>query len=205
MLVILGKVFTVCYDDQAAGRADNILRGKNNRLMVDGRNYVVIQVTVDNEDVTVGDEVDNEDVTVADDDDSNDSYNQDNVKNMDDQAVKCKGQQSIKSYFRAEKRRTITKKMTSLETMTKPRTSDVVTSDEGRRQMIMVGNDVEALFPSMTDKNTGTAVCKQVKKSPMVVKGADYMEMTRYIDICVVTCLRWRISYPGEGKLEKEE
>ena len=59
-------------------------------------------------------------------------------------------------------------------------TSDVVTSDQGRKKLILVGNDVEALFPSMTDKNTGSDVGKQVQKSPLVVKGADYMEMARY-------------------------
>ena len=59
-------------------------------------------------------------------------------------------------------------------------TSDVVTTDEGRKRMIMIGNDVEALFPSMTDRNTGSAVGAQVMKSTLVVKGADYMEMARY-------------------------
>ena len=146
-----------------------LLEGKNNRIIIDGKNYIVIDMTVDNEDVTVGDE-----------DDHIDSYDQDSMEDTDDQPMKCKGQQSIKSYFRVRKGQTTTKMMTHVQTKTKLRTSGVVTSDEGRKKMIMVGNDVEALFPSMTDKNTGTAVCNQVIKSPLVIKGADYMEMARY-------------------------
>ena len=100
-LVLMGKVFTVSYDEQAAKRAVNMLEGKNNRIIIDGKNYIVIDMTVDNEDVTVGDE-----------DDHIDSYDQDSVEDTDDQPMKCKGQQSIKSYFRVRKGQTKNKMMT---------------------------------------------------------------------------------------------
>ena len=54
-------------------------------------------------------------------------------------------------------------------------TSDVVTSYKGRKRLIMVGDKVKAFFLSMID-----VMGKQVLKSPLVVKGADYMEMASY-------------------------
>ena len=61
------------------------------------------------------------------------------------------------------------------------KTSDIVTSDEGRKRLIVVGNDVVWLFPTMKEVNTGRAVGRQVFKSPMVVRGVDYMEVCRYV------------------------
>ena len=59
-------------------------------------------------------------------------------------------------------------------------TSEVVTSDEGRKKMIMIANDVVGLFPSMKKKNTGIACEKQVMKSPIIMKGVKYREVARY-------------------------
>ena len=37
------------------------------------------------------------------------------------------------------------------------KTSDIVTSEEGRRNLIVVGNDMVGLFPAMKEVNTGRA------------------------------------------------
>ena len=77
------------------------------------------------------------------------------------------------------------------------RTSDIVTSDAGRRKLILVGSDVVGLFPAMKEVNTGRAVGKQVQKSPLAVKGVDYKEMVD-ADTYVGTCLRLKMYYLGE-------
>ena len=48
-------------------------------------------------------------------------------------------------------------------------TSDIVTSDEVRKSLIMVANDVFGLFPAMKEANTGKSVEKHVLHSPIVV------------------------------------
>ena len=94
----------------------------------------------------------------------------------------------IKAYFRAEKAPNTCddrgmkgrhghgagNNMVDIPTL---RTSDIVTSEERRRKLIVVGNDVVGLFPAMKEVNTGRAVGRQVFNSPMVVRGLDYMEV----------------------------
>ena len=63
-----------------------------------------------------------------------------------------------------------------------------MTSDEGREELILVGSDVIGLFPAMKELNTGRAVGRQVFKSPLVVKGMDYKEVTRYVSGCRNLC-----------------
>ena len=48
--------------------------------------------------------------------------------------------------------------MKTMNEMKNWKTSDIVTSDEGRRRLIMLGSDVIALFPSMKEVSTGRAV-----------------------------------------------
>ena len=73
------------------------------------------------------------------------------------------------------------KDICNMEGRSSLKTSDIVTSDEGRKRLIVVGNDVVGLFPAMKEVNTGRAVGRQVFKSPMVVRGLDYMEVCRYV------------------------
>ena len=47
------------------------------------------------------------------------------------------------------------------------KTSDIVTSEAGRKKLIMLGCDVVGLFPAMKEVNTGRGVANQVRKSPM--------------------------------------
>ena len=60
------------------------------------------------------------------------------------------------------------------------KTSDIVTSEAGRKKLIMLGCDVVGLFPAMKEVNTGRGVANQVRKSPMRTRGVDYMEVARY-------------------------
>ena len=78
---------------------------------------------------------------------------------------------------------------------------DRVTSDEGYRRVIIVGNDVVSLFPNLMEENTGRIAGEKVLESEMIVEGADYMEIARYVsgnrDLCgdlseVERVLPWR-------------
>ena len=46
-LVLMGKVFKVSYSDQAAKKIANKLEGKNNRIILNEKSYIVIVMTVD--------------------------------------------------------------------------------------------------------------------------------------------------------------
>ena len=80
----------------------------------------------------------------------------------------------MKSYFKVTDRQTQSESCWQDEAPNY-RTSDTVTSDEGRKKVILVGSDFVGLFPSMKEVNTGRAVGKKVHKSPCVVK------VTRYV------------------------
>ena len=73
------------------------------------------------------------------------------------------GQQSVKSYFKVMDRQTQPKSCFRDGTEDL-RTNDTVTSDEGRKRLIVLGSDVVGLFPAMKEVNTGKAVGKQVLK-----------------------------------------
>ena len=79
-----------------------------------------------------------------------------------------------------------------------------MTSDEGRKKLILVGSDVVGLFPPMQEVNTGRAVGKQVLKSPLVVKGVDYKEVTRYVSGNRNLCGDLSEVENGEGRWAKE-
>jgi hypothetical protein len=84
--------------------------------------------------------------------------------------------------------------------------SDTVTSTEGRRRLILIGNDVVGLFPALKEQRTGRIAGEMVEKSEMVVEGADYTEMARYCagnrHLCsslkeVERLLPWRVKKRG--------
>ena len=52
--------------------------------------------------------------------------------------------------------------------------------DEKERELYILGSDVVALFPSMTDVKTGRIAREQAVKSNMEIEGMDYQEMARY-------------------------
>ena len=91
------------------------------------------------------------------------------------------GQQRIKSYFKVRKAKAEPEGERPKDEHDNLKTSDIVVTDEGRKQLIAIGNDVVGLFPSMKEVNTGRAVGRQVFKSPMTVMGLDYKEITRYV------------------------
>ena len=112
---------------------------------------------------------------------------------------KLPGQQSIKSYFRVEKAqkqgdgysmedRHRQRDGCNMEDRPSLKTSDIVTSDEGRKRLTVVGNDVVRLFPAMKEVSTGRAVGRQVFKSPMVGRGLDYLEVCRYVAGSIKLC-----------------
>ena len=90
------------------------------------------------------------------------------------------GQQSVKAYFKVTDRQSQAESYFTGGSQNF-RTSDIVTSDEGRKKLFVVERDVVGLFPEMKEVNTGRAVAKQVLKSPLVVKGVEYEEVTRYV------------------------
>ena len=45
----------------------------------------------------------------------------------------------------------------------------------------VLGNDVVALFPSITSRKTGVIVRKRVEKSPLKIEGFNYKRGARYI------------------------
>jgi hypothetical protein len=55
-----------------------------------------------------------------------------------------------------------------------------VTSEAGRRKVILIGNDVVGLFPSMKEEKTGQVVGEMVEISEMEIEGVDYKEVARY-------------------------
>ena len=100
------------------------------------------------------------------------------TKKQEHKKQKLPGQQSIKAYFQVEKApnpcddcgmegRHGQEAGYNMEDIPNLKTSDIVTSEEGRRKLIVVGNDVVGLFPAMKEVNTGRAVGRQVFKSPM--------------------------------------
>ena len=48
-------------------------------------------------------------------------------------------------------------------------------------ELIVLGNDVIALFPSLTSKRTGQIIREQVLKSKMKYEGFDFKEIRRYV------------------------
>ena len=57
--------------------------------------------------------------------------------------------------------------------------SEVVFSEENRRILVVVGNDVVALFPSMKENSTGEAVATQGLKGDMKHIAFDYRDCSR--------------------------
>ena len=89
------------------------------------------------------------------------------------------GQQSILRYMRREEK--MKPEMEEIDPeIAKLKTSDIITTAEGKRRLIVIGSDVVALFPSLTDVETGKDCEQQVLKSPIKIDGADYFEMARY-------------------------
>ena len=87
--------------------------------------------------------------------------------------------------------------------------SEIVTYEEGNRKLVVVGNDVVGLFPSMLDRGTGSTVAKQAMKNNMQTEGFEYMEMARYAainrDLCgdlseVENILPWRTNWGKGGR-----
>ena len=126
-------------------------------------------------------------------------------------STKLLGQQSITSYFKCTKRQ---EKVETKETDNEElphRTSDNVTSEESRRKLMLLGSDVVGLFPAMKEVRTGESVASQVRKSPLITRGADYKEIARYCACCRKLCgdlseveniLPWRRKY-GKGNETK--
>ena len=87
--------------------------------------------------------------------------------------------------------------------------SEIVTSEEGNRKLIVVGNDVIALFPSMREARAGGTVSAQAVQNTMLNKGLDYMEMARYCAVNPHLCgdlsevqnlLPWRTNWGKGGR-----
>jgi hypothetical protein len=97
--------------------------------------------------------------------------------------VSIRGQQSIKNYFSKidESDRQVQQESCFTDNPENLRTSDIVTSEEGRKRLMMVANDFVGLFPAMKEINTGKAVEKQVLNSRIVVKGVKFREVARYV------------------------
>ena len=97
--------------------------------------------------------------------------------------VIIRGQQSIKNYFtRIEgSDRQDQQQSCYTDSPDNLKTSATVTSEEGRKSLIMVANNVVGLFPAMKEANTGKSVEKQVLHSPIVVKGVKFREVARYV------------------------
>ena len=89
------------------------------------------------------------------------------------------GQQCITTYFKSTKRleNGLENGMESAKMDSGNnenwKTSDIVTSEEGKKRLIMLGSDVVALFPNMKEINTGRAVSNQIRKSPLKIRGVD--------------------------------
>ena len=56
-------------------------------------------------------------------------------------------------------------------------------SVDEEEEIYLIGCDVVALFPSLMSRNTGIIVREQVEKSDMVVEGANYKQVAKYVRI----------------------
>ena len=99
------------------------------------------------------------------------------------------GQQSIRTFFKKITQQTKAETCKEREeNVSDHKESDIVTSEEGRKKLVVLGNDVIGLFPAMKEANTGRAVGNQVFKSPLIVRGLDYKEVVRYVAGCRKLC-----------------
>ena len=130
----------------------------------------------------------------------------DSVNSQVSENNKNKKKRTIKDYLRME---VPEEKESDLDDNSDLEMSEIVTSEEGNRKLIVVGNDVIGLFPAMQEVRTGGTVATQSMKNEMANKGLEYMEIARYCAINRHLCgdlsevenvLPWRTKWGKGGK-----
>ena len=104
----------------------------------------------------------------------------DSVNSQGSQNNKNKKKRTIKDYLRMK---VTEEKESDFDDNSDLEMSEIVTSGEGNRKLIVVGNDVIGLFPAMQEVRTGGTVATQSMKNDMANKGLEYMEIARYCAI----------------------
>ena len=130
----------------------------------------------------------------------------DSVNSQGSQNNKNKKKRTIKDYLRMK---VTEEKESDFDDNSDLEMSEIVTSEEGNRKLIVVGNDVIGLFPAMQEVRTGGTVVTQSMKNDMANKGLEYMEIARYCAINRHLCgdlsevenvLPWRTKWGKGGK-----